>query len=87
MEDSVIVENKPAASGADHSNEVEVVTSILSQLSKIEAPTRERILQTVATFYGISLRAAALPSKPYSGAAAAAGSHSRKIVPFHRSNS
>jgi hypothetical protein len=47
----------------DHQNitatqptELEVVMSMLSQLSRIDAATRERILQTIATFYGLSVR-------------------------------
>jgi surface protein len=38
-------------------NEVALMTSILSQLSKADDSTRDRIIKTIATFYGVNLRA------------------------------
>lgn len=38
-------------------NEVALMTSILSQLSKADDSTRDRIIKSIATFYGINLRA------------------------------
>jgi hypothetical protein len=56
VEDSVVVENRIAGSTSDQPNEVEVVTSILSQLSKVDPAIRERIIHTLATFYRVDLR-------------------------------
>lgn len=67
MEDSAVVESRTAGSVSEQLNEVEVVTSILSQLSKFDAATRERIIQTVATFYGTSPRLGTSPGRQQSG--------------------
>jgi hypothetical protein len=85
VEDSVIVESRTAGSESDQSNEVEVVTSILSQLSKIDPATRERIVHTVATFYRIDLRgtpsARQQGSDPSPVATGSAFSEDRSISP------
>ena len=67
MENSVANESRTPGGWSDQPNEVEVVTSILSQLSKVDAATRERIIQTLATFYGIGLRGGPLPGRQQSG--------------------
>ncbi|MFZ0825567.1 MAG: hypothetical protein WAM87_18030 [Terriglobales bacterium] len=75
--------NKTASAGS----ELGVVTSILSQLSEFDAETRERIIQTVATFYGISLRGTGSSSRqqsglvPLSSLAGTAFSEDRSISP------
>jgi hypothetical protein len=74
VEDSVIVERRSANGGSDHSTELEIVTSILAQLSRTEPETRERILNTVATFYGVGIKATQSPSRTQPNAPAPSGS-------------
>lgn len=56
MEDSGNSEKKGSIVVSDQASELEVVTSILSKLSGVDRAARERIIETVATFYGIGLR-------------------------------
>lgn len=46
----------------EQESEVALVSSILSQLARVDTHTRERILETVATFYGIGFRSHAQPT-------------------------
>ena len=54
MEDSENVENAAGQeSSISKAEELQIVTSIISQLSHVDANTRERILDTVYTFFGV----------------------------------
>ena len=52
----MIAETKLQDGASEQTPELEIVTSLLSQLAKLDPETRERIVQTVATFYGFNLR-------------------------------
>jgi len=54
--DSEDVESRNKVRTSDQPNEVEAVTSMLSQLSRFDIATRERIVQAIAAFYGLTLR-------------------------------
>jgi hypothetical protein len=69
VEESVVVENKTAG-GSDQPNEVELLTSIVSQLSKVDAEIRERIIQSVAAFFATTLRGAGSAARHQSGSVA-----------------
>lgn len=56
MGDSEDVESRNKVRTSDQPNEVEAVTSMLSQLSRFDIATRERIVQAIAAFYGLTLR-------------------------------
>jgi hypothetical protein len=48
-------------------SEVAIVTAILSQLSEVDGASRDRIINTVATFYAVSLRGAHTAGRGQSG--------------------
>lgn len=82
VEDSVVVESSTGGTTSDQPNEVEVVTSILSQLSKVDAATRERIIHTLATFYRVDLRGTpSTRQQAGSGAPESTFSEDRSISP------
>jgi hypothetical protein len=72
--ENTVVDSGTAGSVPDQPNELAVVTSILSQLSKIDPASRERVIQTVATFFGTSLRMVSSSGKQPSGSVPLGGS-------------
>lgn len=65
MEDSLVVEKRTV--GATQANELEIWTSIVALLQKVDAETRDRILQSVATFLqiGLSTPSSRGPAHPF----------------------
>jgi hypothetical protein len=57
MDNSTAAQGKTLESLPEDSNEVAVVAGILSQLRSLDSATRERIILTVATFFGVGVRA------------------------------
>jgi hypothetical protein len=53
VEESASVESQAGEKPSEQANELGAVTTLLSLLSKFDPQTRERILQTAATFFGI----------------------------------
>ena len=66
MEDSV-VEEKRVVGSTSEASELEIWTSIVGLLQKLEPVTRERILQSIVAFLGINLAnsSARLPPHPF----------------------
>ena len=64
VEDSVVVEKRVGGSISE-ANELEVWTSIVGLLQKLEPVARERILQSDVTFLGINLAASASKQPPH----------------------
>jgi hypothetical protein len=67
MDNSTAAQGKTLESLPENSNEVAVVAAILSQLGSLDSATRERIIQTVATFFGVGVRAAPFATTPHGG--------------------
>lgn len=66
--DSAAGQDAPVAYGTP--SEVEIITSMLNQLSVLDPDARERILHAVATFFGLSIRGlSAVAQVPHSASA------------------
>jgi hypothetical protein len=57
-------EDRPVRVETDAEAEASVVGQMLSQLSKFDLATRQRIIQTLATFYGVPLRGITTVASP-----------------------
>lgn len=71
MTNESAVENGVASGMSEEPNELSALTSIVSQISKFDVPTRERILHAVAAFCGISIRVGSITAGQHPGAASA----------------
>lgn len=68
VENSEASSTEPERKNPENQNEIAAVTKIISELSTLDTEARERILQTVATFYGIGMRPIQSPRYEHSHA-------------------